>query len=157
MGKLKVFGKYGMEYYRPYWDESPDGYLIYRHEHQVFPILHKRYLFADVINFLLYDFYTEFGNVDENVFAYSNGNNYEHGLVIYHNFYGSTKGWIKTSTAYNPKNETNDTIELVKKDIYNALNLHGTANHYVIFKDFTTNLEYIRRSQEILERGLFLN
>lgn len=155
-GQIEGFSeKYGMEYYRPYWDESPDGYLISRHEHQVFPILHKRYLFADVINFLLYDFYTEFGNVDENVFAYSNGNNYEHGLVIYHNFYGSTKGWIKTSTAYNPKNETNDTIELVKKDIYNALNLHGTANHYVIFKDFTTNLEYIRRSQEILERGLF--
>lgn len=147
--------KYGMEYYRPYWDESPDNYLIHRHEQQVFPILHKRYLFADVNNFLLYDLFTDYGYVDENVFAYSNGNSYEHGLVIYHNNYGTTKGWIKTSTAYNTKNETSDSIELVQKDIYNGLNLQGAGNHYVIYKDYTNNLEYIRSSQEIKEKGFF--
>jgi len=32
--------KYGMEYYRPYWDETPDYYLIHRHETDVFPLVH---------------------------------------------------------------------------------------------------------------------
>jgi hypothetical protein len=35
----------------------------------------------------------------KNVFAYSNRFNEERGLVIYHNKFADTKGWIKTSAA----------------------------------------------------------
>ena len=61
-----------MEYRRAYWDETPDQYLIERHEREIFPLLHKRYLFAGVEHFLLYDFFAAEGHVNEDVFAYSN-------------------------------------------------------------------------------------
>ena len=47
--------KYGMEYRKAYWNEQADRDLIQRHERYVFPLMKKRYLFADVQNFLLYD------------------------------------------------------------------------------------------------------
>ncbi|NMC02830.1 MAG: alpha-amylase, partial [Chloroflexi bacterium] len=40
--------KYGMEFRRAYWEEHPDPWLVARHEQQIFPLLHKRYLFAEV-------------------------------------------------------------------------------------------------------------
>jgi len=68
--------KYGMEYRRAYWDEYPNGGLIARHEWQIFPLLRRRYLFADMENFLLYDVFSTDGYVNEDVFAYSNGSAY---------------------------------------------------------------------------------
>jgi len=49
--------KYGMEYRRAYWDEQPDPWLVERHEREISPLLHRRYLFAGVDDFLLYDFF----------------------------------------------------------------------------------------------------
>ena len=40
--------KYGMEYKRAYWDEQPDQALMDRHAWQIFPLLKRRYLFANV-------------------------------------------------------------------------------------------------------------
>ena len=97
--------KYGMEYRKAYWSESPDTYLVERHNRQIFPLLHKRYLFSGVENFLLYDFYTEDGSVDENVFAYSNRAGEERSLVLYHNRYADTRGWIRQSAAFVIKGE----------------------------------------------------
>ncbi|HPU99101.1 MAG TPA: alpha-amylase family glycosyl hydrolase, partial [Candidatus Hydrogenedentes bacterium] len=57
--------KYGMEYRRAYWDETPDEGLIARHEREIFPLLRKRYLFSGSVNFALYDFITPEGWVDE--------------------------------------------------------------------------------------------
>ena len=70
--KLQIEGfaeKYGMEYRRAYWDEQPDAALVERHEREIFPLLRRRHLFAEVENFLLYDFFTPEGNVNEDVFA----------------------------------------------------------------------------------------
>ncbi|NTV46482.1 MAG: alpha-amylase, partial [Chlorobiales bacterium] len=53
--------KYGMEYQRAYYNEQPDSHLIARHEREIFPVLKKRYLFAEVDHFYLYDFFTEIG------------------------------------------------------------------------------------------------
>ena len=100
-GQIEGFReKYGMEFRKPKLDETPDDGLIRGHEWKIFPLLHRRHLFADVENFLLYDFYHTNGSVDENVFAYSNRFNDERGLVIYHNRFADTRGWIKTSAAY---------------------------------------------------------
>lgn len=145
--------KYGMEYYRAYWDEYPDQYLIERHERDIFPILHHRYLFADVKNFLLYDFYTKGGQVDENVYAYSNGTQDKRALVVYHNKFGQTSGWIKASTAFTTKSA--DVSHLVQNQIYDGLNLSGDHNTFAIFRDYASNLEYIRSSQEIRDRGMY--
>src|SRR4029078_10762810 len=51
--------KYGMEYRRAYYEERPDGWLVARHEREISPLLHRRALFADVRDFLFYDFYTD--------------------------------------------------------------------------------------------------
>ena len=48
-GQIEGFAeKYGMEYRRAYRDEQPDGWLIERHEREIFPLFHRRYLFAEV-------------------------------------------------------------------------------------------------------------
>ncbi len=64
--------KYGMEYRYAKWNEFIDEGLVRGHEWRIFPLTHRRYIFAEVDNFLLYDFYTPEGNVNEDVFAYSN-------------------------------------------------------------------------------------
>jgi glycosidase len=92
--------KYGMEYRRAYWDEWPDGYLVERHEREIFPLLRRRVLFAEVDDFLLYDLFTPEGHVNEDVLAYSNRVGGEEALVVYHNRYAETRGWIRTSAAY---------------------------------------------------------
>ena len=56
--------KYGMEYRRAYWDEEPDPALVERHERQIFPLLHRRHLFAEVEHFLLYDVVAPEGHVN---------------------------------------------------------------------------------------------
>ena len=58
--------KYGMESLRkPKWDETPDEGLSAGHDWKIFPILHRRHLFADVEQFFLYDLYRVDGGVDE--------------------------------------------------------------------------------------------
>ncbi|MFN8426844.1 MAG: hypothetical protein U0X87_11390 [Anaerolineales bacterium] len=88
-----------MEFRKPKWDEAPNE-GDHGHDWKIFPLLHRRYLFADVENFFLFDLFTANGRVDENVFAYSNIHQDERGLVLYHNRFADTKGWIKTSAAY---------------------------------------------------------
>jgi glycosidase len=145
--------KYGMEYYRPYWDESPDYYLIHRHESDIFPLVHRRRVFANVDNFRLYDFYTPSGSVDENVFAYSNAEGDRAALVVYHNRFGNTSGWIKTSVPYLVKRSENPHLET--SELADALQLSGDSNTFVTFRDYIDKLEYIRSVQDIREHGLF--
>ena len=145
--------KYGMEYYRPYWDEQPDQDLLHRHEREIFPLLHRRWLFADVSNFTLYDFYRASGGVDEDVFAYSNAVGGHAGLVVYNNRFSSTAGWIKGSVPFLEKGAEN--ASLSSRELGNALGLSGGATDYVIFRDYTHQLTYIRPVQEVFERGLY--
>jgi len=152
--------KYGMEYYRAYWDETPNDYLIQRHQREVFPLLHRRYLFADVDHFYLYDFYTPEGGVEENVFAYSNrigepGSGYcQRSLVIYHNRWADVNGWIKSSTAFKDKGSEDET--LIQTDLGNGLGLRNEPDIYTVFKDQISGLEYIRKNQDIYEKGLYI-
>src|SRR3954451_2012301 len=88
-----------MEYRRAYLDETPDSDLVDRHERKLFPLLHQRWLFAEVDNFALYDFVTSDGTVDENVFAFSNARDGQRSLVVFHNKYGETTGSIRTAAV----------------------------------------------------------
>jgi len=154
-GQIEGFSeKYGMEYYRAYWNEIPDENLIKRHEREIFPLLKKRYLYAGVENFALYNFYTNYGSIDENVFAYSNGIGNERSLVVLNNRFGSTQGSIKVSTEIKRKDINTDSFQMHNLDVFQGLNLHGQRNDYVIYIDARTGSEYIKSSQSIKENGL---
>jgi len=148
--------KYGMEYRRAYWDEQPDAQLVERHEREVFPLLHRRYLFADVKHFLLYDFFTPEGHVNEDVFAYSNRSGDERALVIYHNKYATARGWVRTSVGHLVKSGPDGDRVLVQKGLGEGLGLRNEAGYFCIFRDHLTGLEYIRNSQELSESGLYV-
>ena len=143
--------KYGMEFRRPMWDESVDEGLVRGHEGRIFPLTHRRAIFAEVDNFLLYDFFTPEGAVNEDVFAYSNRYGDERGLVVYHNKYTETRGWVKTSAAFMDKAAD----RLVQKLLGQGLGLPGEG--YVIFKDYVSGLEYIRSCRELVEKGLYVD
>ncbi|MCX7681476.1 MAG: alpha-amylase family glycosyl hydrolase [Anaerolineae bacterium] len=155
-GQVEGFAeKYGMEYRRAYWDEQPDGYLVERHEREIFPLLRKRYLFAGVENFLLYDFFTPEGYVNEDVFAYSNRTGEERALIVYHNKYAEARGWIRTSVAFLDKRADGER-KLVQRSLGEGLGLHDREDYYTIFRDHATGLEYIRNSRELCRKGLYV-
>ncbi len=156
-GQIEGFGeKYGMEYRYAKWDEQLDRDLIWRHEREIFPLLKQRHLFADVKNFLLYDFFTPEGFVNENVFAYSNRAGDERALVIYHNKYESARGWVRSSVAYSARTDGGDKPKLVQKDLGEGLGLHADQGHFCIFRDHVAGLEYIRNSKELCDRGFYI-
>lgn len=146
--------KYGMEYYRAYWDEKADEYLIQRHEREVFPVIKKRFVFGGVENFLLYDFYAD-GGVNENVFAHSNRSGDERGLVLFNNAYHGTRGWIKTSAAYSVKTGNGDERALVQRTLADSLGLPDDGRYYCIFKDYKSGMEFIRNSQDLVRNGFY--
>ena len=146
--------KYGMEYRRAYWDEIADDAMVQRHERQIFPLLHRRALFAEVDAFRLYDFVTPEGHVDENVFAYSNRMGQERSLVLYHNRYAETRGWARMSVAYVVKDEAGDKT-LVQQSLAEGLHLPDDPRIYVVFRDAVSGLEYIRNCRELVEQGMY--
>jgi len=143
--------KYGMEYRRAYWDEEINLGLLEHHKEIIFPIMKKRYLYANANNFLLYDFWI--GNVvNEDVFAYSNRVNNERALIIFHNKYAEVKGFIKNSVGFAQK--VKDNKEIVQRTLGEGLKL--PEGGYCVFKDYITGLEYIRRNKELHDRGLYI-
>jgi 4-alpha-glucanotransferase len=159
--------KYGMEYRKAYWDEQPDAALVQRHEREIFPLMQRRHIFADVRNFLLYDFYTPEGDVNENVFAYSNsaGNSLaapgERGLVIYNNKFAEARGWIHTSAPYlDKKGQGSDQTgsgerRLMQKTLGEGLGLNCDEAYFCIYRDHISGLEHIASSQELCTKGLY--
>jgi glycosidase len=154
-GQIEGFTeRYGMEFRRAIRDETPDRWLIERHEREIFPLLHRRHVFAEVRDFLLYDFFTAEGHVNEDVFAYSNRAGDERALVLYHNRYASTEGWIRTSAAYAVRTGNGDEKLLRRRVLGDGLGLTRSADHYCVFRDQLSGLEYVRGSLELFERGL---
>ncbi len=155
-GQFEGFAeKYGMEFRRASWNESVDPWLIERHERDLVPLLHRRGDFAEARDFLLYDVEHDFGGVDENVFAFSNGAGPSRSLVVFHNHFGDTSGWIRTSAAYAVK-DADGSKRLVRRTLAEGLGLaDGDAvNRWIAFRDQRADLEYIRSLAEIRERGL---
>lgn len=154
-GQLEGYAeKYGMEYPRAYWDEKVDVPFLEHHKTAIFPLLKRRALFAGSANFTLYDFWA--GNhVNENVFAYSNRASGERALVIYNNKYEKTSGWIKSSVGFAEKDVEGEKT-MRQRTLGEALGLTPTDRHWTIFRDNSSQLEFIRSSQELMEKGLFV-
>jgi glycosidase len=147
--------KYGHEYQRAYYDEKTDDELVRRHEREIFPLLRQRHLFSGAEHFLLYDVYCASGEVDENVFAFSNGYGDARALVVYHNRYAETAGWIHTSAAFSVPD--GDSRRLVRKTLAEGLGLRGDAGLFYILRDQIAGLEYLRRGQDLVAHGLFVS
>ena len=145
--------KYGMEYYRPRYEEWPDHWLVERHEREIAPLLKRRWLFAESSNFLLYDFYSASGSVDENVYAYSNSSGTERALVVFNNRYGATHGTLDSSAAYADKGSG----QLRQQRLIEGLNLNGSSNAIVAWRDSLTGLQYLRRQSALAQSGLTLD
>ncbi|MCL2558403.1 MAG: alpha-amylase family glycosyl hydrolase, partial [Treponema sp.] len=156
-GQIEGFEeKYGMEYRRSYRDEEPDGYLVDRHEREIFPLARRRALFAGSADFRLYDLYAAGGGVNENVFAYSNGahigGRYERALVFYNNSFEETSGWIKASDPAIPRGDGSRR----RDSLGEALALSRDDRYFTLFRDQKSGLWYIRSSKAIHENGFFV-
>ena len=146
--------RYGMEYRRSYHEEMPDTWLVARHEREISPLLHRRALFADVRDFLLYDFYTDQGYVNEDVFAYSNRLGEERALVVYLNRYSDTAGWIRASCTYSEK--TDGGKRLRQRTLGEAFGLGHDGRMFAACRDAVTGLEYLHRASDLAGKGMRL-
>ncbi|MCL1836504.1 MAG: hypothetical protein FWG46_03030, partial [Treponema sp.] len=148
--------KYGMEYRRAYRDEEPDGYLVDRHEREIFPLMKRRALFSGSSEFRLYDVYTEGGTVNENVFAYTNRanihGNEERALIFFNNSYYETAGWINISDPAIPQIDGSKR----RDSLHTALALHNGDTWFTLFRDQHSDLWFIRSSKAICENGFFV-
>lgn len=157
-GQIEGFTeKYGMEFTKAYRNETPDQNLVNRHWHDIFPLMKKRYIFANVENFLFYDVWDN-GHVNENVFAYSNSCGNEFSVVFYNNKYDRAQGWIKQSCDYSVKIGSGENTRTVmqSKSISEGLHLNAEDDKYTIFREHRTGLWYVRRSREICEKGMYI-
>ncbi|MBN1551410.1 alpha-amylase [bacterium] len=154
-GQIEGFReKYGMEYRQAYLEEKPDQELMDRHIKEIFPIFRKRHLFADVMQFRFYEFHTPDGAFYPDVFAYSNRKDDQAVLVIIHNRYTSIEGTITRSSTFVEK-YLNDTRNVAGNRLHEGLGINGGANVYCSFKDSISGLIYLRRSQDLIENGIY--
>lgn len=144
--------KYGMEYKKAYKNESIDYDLLHRHEREIFPLLHQRRCFAEVRYFAFYNFANTYGNVDENVYAYSNFGDGKHNLVIYNNRYGETEGFVNYSVSY-MAHQGEDKVQTTTT-LSEQLGIHNEEDYYVVFFDQISGLNFIRSSKQISDEGL---
>jgi len=145
--------RYGMDFKQARLDEHSDEGLIAGHQHKIAPLLKNRKLFAESTNFVLYDFWTEHGTVDENVFAYSNRYGDERAIIFYNNRYGSTHGTIQMSVASLEK----ETGSLHQKSLSHGLRLTTDHSTIVAYRDTIRGLEYLRRVTDFRDHGLSLH
>ena len=143
--------RYGMEYQRAYQDERPDEQLVARHQREIVPLLKRRWLFADVEGFHLYDLVTPEGPVDEDVFAYSNCKGGERALIVFHNKFKSTRGTIRLSASF-----VDGSGALVQRTLAEALQLRAEEGLCTVFRDHVSGLEHVLESLPFAEQGLQL-
>jgi len=133
--------KYGMEFRRARWHEEPKGWLIERHEREIFPLLHRRRLFAEARDFRLYDLETADGAA-EDVFAFSNRDGDERALVLVHSRYAEAEGSLRTSAPASRRSEGGRQLE--RQSLADALGLPRDDAAWVIFRDLVSGREGLR-------------
>jgi glycosidase len=147
--------KYGMEYRKAYKDESPDHWLVQRHQHEIFPLLKRRYLFSGVENFLLFDLVRHDGNVDENVFAFTNGHEKERALVLFNNAWESSAGKIRISCSFAEKAQDGSKT-MVRKTLAEGLGLETGTDSFTVMREQRSGLWFLRRSDDLIADGMFI-
>jgi hypothetical protein len=152
-GQIEGFTeRYGMEFKRAKMDEHENEGLIARHQHDIAPLLKNRRIFAESTHFVLYDFWTDHGTVDENVFAYSNRLHDQRSLIFYNNRYGSTHGSIHHSVAAMNKGSG----EMRQTSLSDGLAVPFDHALILAYRDIASGLEYLRRASDLHHHGLGL-
>ena len=142
--------RYGMEFKQAKMDEWPNEHLVARHQHEIAPLLKSRHIFAESTDFVLYDFWTGYGTVNENVFAYSNRHGGQRAIILYNNSYGSTEGTIHMSVGSMDKGSG----ELRQRSLADGLGLHWDDAALLAYRDTARGLQYLRRSSDIFGHGM---
>ncbi len=145
--------RYGMDFKQARLDEQANEGMIARHQQLIAPLLKNRRLFAESADFVMYDFWTGYGDVDENVFAYSNMCGGERSLILYNNRYGSTHGTIKMSVEFLEKQSGT----LRQKSLSDGLRLAGDESVIMVYRDTAQGLEYLRRATDFRDHGLTMD
>lgn len=154
-GQIEGFReKYGMEYRKAYWDEQPNQELIRRHEREVFPLMHRRSLFANAEHFRLYDVYNSLGGVEEHVYVYSNRHGDDRAVVMYNNMWEHTAGWVHTSTPF--VRHGDEERRQLQEQLIPALGFTPSWQHFVIFQEQRSGQWFIRNCGALAERGLYV-
>ncbi len=154
-GQIEGFSeKYGMEYKQAYYNETPDEHLVWRHNKELFPLMKMRYLFSQVENFEFYDFIDKNGEVNQNVYAFSNRTGNEIALVLYNNSYYETEGSIVYS---HPKVVSGNGGTKRPHQINELLDFKPYREYYYIYTDHRTQLQYLISGREIAEQGFKIN
>ena len=145
--------RYGMEYKRARMDEWPNEALVARHQKEIAPLLKRRHVFAESANFVMYDFWTDHGTVDENVFAYSNRSGNDRALILYNNTYGSTRGTIHTSVSSMDKVSG----QMRQRQLSEAMDLRSDDGTIIGYHDAARGLSFLRRSRDLDYQGLTMD
>ncbi len=154
-GQIEGFReKYGMEYQRAYWNETPDENLIREHERRIFPLLKLRYLFSECRNYQQFDVINN-GNIVNDIYAYTNGDDNQMTLVLYNNRYEHSEGNINISSPKLIKKGNERHIETVS--LAKSLRLTRKVRSFMVYKDFLENLYYIVPSVKIYEEGYWVS
>lgn len=92
--------KYGMEYSRGYFSESPDALFLDRHDHQVATLLERRELFASPENLRLFELRYDLDSDQtvDGLFAFTNHHRNKHVLVLVNNSSSAHSGLLEWST-----------------------------------------------------------
>jgi glycosidase len=150
--------KYGHEFRRAAWDEPVNEDLVAAHERSIFPLLRRRGQFAGTADFLLYDVVTPEGHVNEDVYAYSNvGPDGERSLVLFHNRYAETSGFVRDSVAYSVADPAADGgRRRVRRTLAEGwrLPIDGEGARYVACRDGVSGLEHLYAISQLRDGGL---
>ena len=144
--------KYGMEYQRAYWDEKPNEGLIEEHKRRIFPLLKMRWLFSESRYFQLFDVYDGYGNVQESVYAYTNGDDNQMTMVLYNNQYERVDGWINHSVPKLVKDGGERRLETVS--LAESLRLRRGVRRFLVYRNFNNGKTYLYPSSKLFEEGL---
>ena len=148
--------KYGMEFRRARLDERPDEDLVGRHERHLFPLVHRRAMFAEARDFLLFDFVRDDGAVDEHVYAYSNGAGDDRSLIVYHNRFAETTGTIRMSVPFAVKGPDGSKTQ-ARRSLADGLGVAAASTGLIGFRDERAGLEYLLPAARLRDGGLRLH
>ncbi len=152
-GQIQGFReKYGMEYQRAYWNETPNEGLVEEHRRRIFPLLKMRWLFSESRYFQLFDAYDSNGNVLESVYAYTNGDDNQMAMVLYNNQYEHVEGWINLSAPKLIKDSGERRVEVVS--LAQSLRLRRGIRRFLIYRNFNNGKTYLYPSSRLFEEGM---
>ncbi|PKO03279.1 MAG: alpha-amylase [Chloroflexi bacterium HGW-Chloroflexi-5] len=143
--------KYGMEYRKPKLDETGVYELDKQHFNKISPLLQNRELFASADHFRLFDFQQPDGNINENVFAFTNQYGKHRVFVLFNNSYQETDGKVVNSFPHTDAADRH--TGKYSLNIAAAFGLFTENHRYLCLHDLSTDCYQIRLSNQIVEHG----